>query len=114
MAILENHLNNEVQEGGPGSRWDQPTAPLRRPSVRAALEVNSHSDAVVPQLLLLPPPMETPTDHTMMAIESLKCAILTEVNEINRCPSIITMTVVNRSVRQKLHRCDCHTHPWIQ
>ena len=87
-------------------------------SVRAALEVNSHSDAVVAQLLLLPPPLETATDRTMMAIESLKCAILTnrptDDNEINRCPSIITMTVVNRSVRQKLHRCDCHTHPWIQ
>ena len=114
MAILENHPNNEV-----GRRaWKSfGLAPRRRcgvrASVRAALEVNSHSDAVVPQLLmLLLPPLETARDRTMMAIESLKCAILT--NEINRCPSIITMTVVNRSVRQKLHRCDCHSHPWSQ
>ena len=102
MAILENHPNNEV-----GRRaWKSlGLAPRRRcgvrASVRAALEVNSHSDAAVPQLLL-PPPLETARDRTMMAVESLKCAILT--NEINRCPSIITMTVVNRSVRQKLHR----------
>ena len=102
MAVLENHPYNEV-----GRRAWKSLGPahggVAAASVRAALEVNSHSDAVVPQLLLLlPPPLETATDCTMMAVESLKCAILTDVNEINRCPSIITMTVVNRSVRQKL------------